>query len=177
MPSQKNVAQLQTLKDKLQQAQALIIANYEGLPVEEQNKLRQSISQTQGEFAVAKNNLLRLALKDKLKKIPKEIDKALNGPTAIMFANSDAAPSIKALTSFIKDNQRPQIKTGIMQDRVLSLAEIDQLSQLPSREQLLATLLSQINAPTQSFASVLAAPTRYLVYALNAIKDKRGGGE
>lgn len=177
MPSPKNISQLQTLKDKLAESQALILANYQGLSVESQNKLRQAITDTQGEFTVAKNNLLRIALKDKLKEIPEEVDKALNGTTAVLFANVDAAASIKALTKFIKENEKPEIKVGLLNDRVLSLPEIDQLSKLPSREQLLSNLLAQLNAPSQAFAAVLAAPTRYLVYALNAIKNQKGGGE
>jgi len=177
MPSQKNVDQLQTLKDKLAESQALIFANYQGLSVESQNKLRQAITETQGEFTVAKNNLLRIALKDKLKEIPQEVDKALNGTTAVLFANVDAAASIKALTKFIKENEKPEIKIGLLNDRVINISEIAELSRLPSREQLLANLLAQLNAPSQSFAAVLAAPARYLVYALSAIKEKGGGGE
>jgi len=189
MPSQKNVTQLQTLKDKLDSAKALILANYAGLSVDAQTQLRSAISETEGEFTVAKNNLLKIALKDKLKELPEEVNQALNGPTAVMFANSDAAASIKALANFIKNNERPEIKAGLLNDRVLSLSEIDQLSKLPSREQLLATLLAQLNAPTQSLAAVLAAPAQYLVYALNAItvsreahqsevgKNQEGGGE
>jgi len=182
MPNQKNINRLQELETKINSATLLIITNYAGLSVSDQNKLRQQIAETNAEFTVAKNTLLSRILTNRLKTLPDSLKDTLNGPTAILIGQGDIVASTKALTNFITDHQLPSIKIGLMsanqpegEDKIISADEITALSKLPNREQLLATLLSQLNAPAQNLASVLSANMRNLVFALSAIKNKKGG--
>ena len=171
MPSQKNVHGLAEIKHHLETAKAVILANYAGLSVADQTTLRAKLSAAGGEFMVAKNNLLKIALKEKLGDLPRELEDVLNGPTAVIFAESDAVTTAKALAEFIKDKDKslPEIKLGLLDGQILSVKDIETLSQLPSREQLLATLLAQLAAPAQALVRQINTPAQLLVYALEAI--------
>lgn len=173
MPSQKNIHGLAEIKHNLDTAKAVILANYAGLSVADQTSLRAKLSVAGGEYMVAKNNLLKIALKEKLNVLPKEVEDVLNGPTAVIFAKSDPVTATKALTEFAKDTNLPEIKIGLMDTKVLTIKEVSALSKLPSREQLLATLLAQLSAPAQALVRQIAAPAQLLVYALDAIKNKK----
>ena len=171
MPSQRNVHGLAEIKHHLATAKAVILANYAGLSVADQTTLRAKLSAAGGEFMVAKNNLLKIALKEKLGGLPREVEDVLNGPTAVIFAESDAVTTAKALAEFIKDKDKslPEIKLGLLDGQILSVKDIETLSQLPSREQLLATLLAQLAAPAQALVRQINTPAQLLVYALEAI--------
>ena len=171
MPSQRNVHGLAEIKHHLATAKAVILANYAGLSVADQTTLRAKLSAAGGEFLVAKNNLLKIALKEKLGDLPRELEDVLNGPTAVIFAESDAVTTAKALAEFIKDKDKslPEIKLGLLDGQILSVKDIETLSQLPSREQLLATLLAQLAAPAQALVRQINTPAQLLVYALDAI--------
>ncbi len=172
MPSQKNIHGLAEIKQHLETAKAVILTNYAGLSVADQTILRAKLDATGGNFLVAKNNLLKIALKEKLTNLPKEVEDTLNGPTAIIFAREDAVTTTKALTEFAKDKELPQIKLGLLDDKILSANDIQMLSKLPSREQLLASLLAQLQAPATALVRQIATPAQLLVYALDAIARK-----
>jgi large subunit ribosomal protein L10 len=175
MPSQRNVHSLAEVKHGLETAKAVILANYAGLSVSEQTLLRSKIASSGGEFMVAKNNLLKLALTEKLGGLPRDVADVLRGPTAVIFAQTDAVTTTKALAEFIKDKDKslPEIKLGLMDDKILSIRDIETLSKLASREQLLASLLAQLQAPAQALVRQLATPAQLLVYALEAIRNKK----
>lgn len=178
MPSQRNVHSLAEVKHGLATAKAVILANYAGLSVSEQTLLRSKIASSGGEFMVAKNNLLKIALEEKLGGLPRDVADVLRGPTAVIFAQTDAVTTTKAVTEFAKDKNLPEIKIGLMlgrrggDDKILSIKDIETLSKLASREQLLASLLAQLQAPAQALVRQLATPAQLLVYALDAIARK-----
>lgn len=182
MPSQKNIHALAAVKHGLSTAKAVILANYAGLSVSEQTILRGKISAAGGDFVVAKNNLLKIALEEKLGGLPQAVADTLSGPTAVIFAQTDAVTTTKVITEFAKDRNLPEMKIGLMlgqrslggvgEDKVLSVKDLETLSKLPSREQLLASLLAQLSAPAQALVRQIAAPAQLLVYALDAISKK-----
>ena len=171
MPSQRNIHSLAELKHNLETAKAVILANYAGLSVADQTTLRAKLSLAGGQFMVAKNNLLAIALTEKLGGLPRGVADVLRGPTAVIFAQTDAVTTTKALAEFIKDKDKrlPEIKFGLLDDKILSIKDLEILSQLPSREQLLASLLAQMQAPAQALVRQINTPAQLLVYALDAI--------
>jgi len=180
VPSQKNIDQLNILKDKLDKAKSVVFADHSGLSVTDQTQLRSDVAEAGGEFTVAKNTLLILALKDKLGDLPSDLKDALQGPTSVLFSNTDAIASLKALDTFTKAKELPTLKLGIMpassaggKYRILSLEEVKQLATLPTKDELIARLVSQLNAPRAGLVSVLGGNLRKLVYSLKAIKDKQ----
>lgn len=174
MPSIKNQNQLEDLKKALQESKAVILTDYAGMSVSAQNELKKAIRETGGQYGVVKNTLLTLALKDKLKDLSEEALKALEGPTAILLTPGDDPVSpTKVLAKFITDNELPAIKLGVLDDKILSITEVQSLAKLPGREELLGQLVGQLNAPISGFAQVLRANLQNLVFAVDAIRRSK----
>lgn len=171
MPNQRNIHQLASITKALADSKAVILTEYAGLTVAEQNILREEAEKTNSSFIVTKNNLLRLAFKEKSKELADTLDSFLKGPTAVLFG-ADAVSAAKTLTKFAEDHDKLKIKTGIMDDKVITLADISALSKLPSYEELLGKLMAQLQAPAQALVRQLSAPMQNLVYGLDALKTK-----
>lgn len=174
MPSQKNVSQLSEIREQLATAQSVVLSTYAGLSVAQQTKLRREVKEAGGTFGVAKNNLLKIAIKEHFPDgLPQEFEKALEGPTAVLIAQTDAVSPLKVLVTFAKDNEKPELKLGYMDGKVLSVSDIKQLSLLPGRNELLAKLIGQLNAPISGFVNVLSGTLKSLVYVINAVKEQK----
>lgn len=158
------------LAGKLASAKATFIADYRGLSVDEVNDLRGKLRAAGVEYQVVKNTLLKLAIKDTDTAC---IEEFLQGPTAIAFATEDPVAPAKVLSDYAKGNAKFELKGGSLEGKVLDLNAIRALSDLPSREVLLAKMLGSMNAPVSNFVGVLAAVPRSLVQVLAAIQDKK----
>jgi len=159
------------LKDNFSKANAVIFADYKGVTSEEMNLLRRNLRDKKVHVKVAKNNLVRIALKG----TPKEqaVEK-LAGPTVTLFALGDAVEAAKAIAEYAKKVEAFSIKDGFLGDQVMNEAEIKQLATLPSKEQLLSQLLSVMNGPIRNFVCVLNAAQRDFTRVVQAIADKKG---
>lgn len=158
------------LAEKLASAKAAFLADYRGLNVEQVNKLRRELHGAGVEYRVVKNTLLRLAAKGNGAAC---LDPYLAGPTAIAIASEDPVAPAKILSEFAKANAKFELKGGALDGKPLTVADIQALAELPSREQLLAKMLGSLNAPVTNFVGVLAAVPRSLVQVLAAIQDKK----
>ena len=172
MPNQKNVHQLAELIKNLSDSKAVILTEYAGLSVSEQNQFRAEAAKNDSVFVVAKNNLLKLALKETNSDIVDSLNSFLQGPTAVLFSKKDVVAGAKVVMKFAEDHEKLKVKSGIMDGKTISEVEITTLSKLPSREELLAKLLAQLQAPAQALVRQLNAPIQNLVYGLNALKNK-----
>ena len=167
MPNAKNVANLQTLKDKFAKAKSVIFTNYTGLTVADQTKLRADIKAAGGEMIVAKNTLL-------YKVIGKEALKdALQGQTGTIFCYEDEVAPLKKVVEFAKTHEKPELKEGLLADKILSKIEVIALSKLPGKPELIGMLLSRLQGPAYGLVNVLNAGMRNLVYALEAIRKQK----
>lgn len=175
MPNLKNQAQMATIEKQLEVAQSVVFADYAGLSVAAQTKLRAAAKAAGGEFTVQKNTLLRKAVAAKLKDMPTQPDQQLEGPTAVLYGLSDAVSAIKALVTFAKDNEAVKIKWGFLTDdnKVMDAAGIEALSKLPSRQELIGQLLARLNSPIAGFVNVLNGNISGLARVLNAVREKK----
>ncbi len=155
---------------KLTTAKAAFLADYRGMDVEEANALRNKLRVAGIEYSVVKNTLLRLAAKDTSFEC---LGEYMTGPTAIAIAQDDPVAPAKALTEFAKTSKFFELKAAVLEGNLLSDADIKNLADLPSREELLAKVLGSINAPVSNFVGVLAAVPRSLVQVLGAIRDQK----
>lgn len=174
MPNKKNVSEVKVLEEKLAGSSAVFFADYAGLTVKAQGTLRNAVRAAGGELKVTKNRLLKIAMKNKGYDTD-AIASELVGPNVTLFTGNDPVAPLKALVDFAKANEmeKPTIKAGVLGKEVLSITKVKQLASLPSKGELIAKLLYTIKAPLSGMVNVLAAPTRNLVYALAAIKDKK----
>lgn len=166
MPSTANQTQVQQLSDKLAKAKSMVVIEYSGTTVNDQTKLRSQVTEVGGEVVVAKNTLMDIALgKGKL-------SDALKGMNAFVFGYEDAVGAIKKVFDFNKESSKLVIKAGLLEDKVLSATEVENLSKLPSKQELLATLVQRIQSPATGMVNVLKAPVRDLVQVLRAYSQK-----
>ena len=152
-------AKVAEIKEKLEKAQAVILADYQGLTVEEDTQLRKTLRDNGLEYKVYKNTLVTLAVKD----LGIEgIEGYLEGPVAIAFGYEDATAPARVLYDFAKDHKKLELKAGIVEGEVFDTEKVNQLATIPSKEVLIAKLLGSIKAPLSNLA-----------YLLSAIKDQK----
>ena len=142
------------IKEKLEKAQAVVLAKYQGLTVEEDTLLRKNLREAGVEYKVYKNTLVTLAAKE----LGIEgIAEYLEGPVSIAFGYDDVTAPARILNDFAKDHKALELKAGIVDGELYDSAKIQQLATIPSKEVLIAKLLGSIKSPISSFARVLSA--------------------
>lgn len=164
---------IQKLTISLSQAKSIVFADYKGLNMSQLSDLREKLAEVGGKFSVTKNNLLKLALQKAQLKIDNE--QLFEGPIATLIASNDEISPIKILVKSLKDYQMGSIKLGILEGEVLDQHKINQLAQLPTKDELRAKVVGGLGAPLYGIVGVLQANLRNLVYALDQIRVSRGG--
>lgn len=158
------------MRTSLEGARLAALAEYRGLTVGKMSVLRNSLRPSQTQVKVVKNTLLNLATQDTPLGI---LEPYLKGQLAVAFNHGDAVEATKVLIDFAKKNPEFDIKIASLDGKLLSKADLQILSELPSREVLLAKLLSVMLGVQGSFVNVLAATPRSLVQVLVAYRDKQ----
>lgn len=158
------------LREKLSRSKVVIITDYKGLDVQTINDLRRKLREDDIEYRVVKNTLLERASEGTDASLIRD---SFKGPNAIVLSYEDPVAPAKLLTQFAKDHKHLEIKVGVMGDRVLDVASIKALAVLPSREQLLATVLAGMVAVPTSLVSALSNIPRGFINVLNAIKEQK----
>ena len=154
---------------KLQGAQTVIVAEYRGLNVERVTQLRSKARKSGVYLRVLKNTLARRAIKG----TPFEkLSEQMVGP--LMYGISqDPVAGAKVLSEFAKENELFVIKAGAMPNAVMSVQDIKALAQLPSREELIATLLGTLQAPMTKLVRTLNEVPGKFVRTLAAVRDSK----
>ena len=165
-----------TLTQRFSESSGAIVMDYKGLNVEKITGLRQQVREAGSEIKVAKNTLLKIATKETEYEA---LHDSFVGQTAVAFISGDPALLAKVLTKFNKEEKKAnpettfKIKSGVLEQAVLSEAEINQLGDLPSREVLLSQLLGVLSSPMTGFVSVLSDIPRKLLRVLTAVADQK----
>ncbi len=167
MPKQYKQDLVELLKEKISQSKAIAIVNYEGTSVQDQVKLRAKLSEAGAELTVAKNTFINIALGND------QFAEELQGMNAIVFSYDDQVSAFKELVEFNKETDKVEIKKGLLDDKVLSPAEVVELSKLPSKNELIGMVMARLQGPAFGLVSVLQAGQRNLVYVLKAIQDQK----
>lgn len=170
MPRPEKVAAVEALAEKLKNAKSVFLTDFTGLNVEEMNRLRKSCRGAMVEYKVVKNTLARLSAKSAGYE---DLLPYLEGPTAFAFGLEDPSAPAKVITDFAKTLDKPKIKACIFEGVLIGTDRIEEIINLPTRDELLAKLLGNLNAPLFGLASVLSGLLRNFVYALQAVKDKK----
>ena len=158
------------LRDRLSKSAIIVLTDYKGLDVAAMNDLRRRLRAEEIEYQVVKNTLLIRAAEDNDIALIKDYFK---GPSAIALSYDDPIAPAKVLSEFAKENNKLEIKAGVMNGQVLDANAIKTLAKLPSREVLLGQLLSALNAIPTSFVRTIAEVPRSLVSVLAAIRDQK----
>ena len=158
------------LNETFSRAKFAVVADYRGLKVTELEKLRKNLRQSDGQIQVAKNTLLRLAVKG----TPyEELSDSFSGTTAVAVGFNEPVGPSKVLTSFAAEFNAFTIRNAVLDGKRLSADDVLALSKLPGREELLAKLLGTMSAVPTGFVRVLSAVPQKLLYALTAVKEQK----
>ena len=164
MPSQKVLEQKQQavaeLAERIRNSVAGVIVDYKGITVEDDTKLRKELRESGVKYTVVKNTLIKRAAEQAELN---GIEDVLNGTSAIATSDEDYVAAARILQKFADKHENFTVKTGYLDNEVISLEKIKSLAKLPSREVLLANVLGAFQAPIASFAR-----------AVQAIVDKSG---
>ena len=155
----KKKEQVKLYKEKFEKSKLIILAEYRGINVSDDTKMRADLRKSGTEYKVTKNSILRFAAKEaKLE----DLEGLLEGPTAIAFSYDDYVEPAKVIYNYAKTSEFYKIKGGVMDGKVISVEEIERLAKLPSREMLLTQL-----------ATVLLANIRNLAVVINQVKENK----
>ena len=159
------------LQGELAKVSTVILTTFQGITVIEDNVLRRAVQAAGGTYKVVKNSMAEHAGTG----TPAEpLLKNLTGTNSISYTLTDPVSLAKALTKVAKDVPAFKFKAGVVEGRVLSIAEIQQLASLPSKEELISKVMFLVNAPAQRLATVASAVTRNLaVVVQEAIKAEK----
>lgn len=174
MPTIRKSNEIDLLTSQFEASQMVILADYRGLSVAQMQEFRGKLRSSEGEFRVSKNTLVRIAAE---RAGVEGLETFLEGPTAVVFAKGDIAGTAKAVSDFARTSRILQVKAGVMDGQVLSAADVEAISNLPSREELLAKLVGMLASPMARTVGVLSGPSRSVAYLVNARMEQLGGGD
>jgi large subunit ribosomal protein L10 len=168
------VEAVEEIAEQFKGSTATVVTEYRGLSVGKITELRRALGDG-ATYSVAKNTLVKRAAAEAG---VAGLDDLFVGPTAITFIKGEPVDAAKALKNFAKDNKALIIKGGYMDGAPLSVAEVEKIADLESREVLLAKLAGAMKGNLSKAASLFAAPAGQVVRLFAALEDKkREGGE
>ena len=164
------ISAVSAFSEKLSNAKSVFLTDYSGLSVADISELRKKFRENQTEYFNKKNTLARLGAKDAGKD---GILPYLEGPIAVAISYGDPASPARVLMDFKKTHPKPDVKACLIEDDVYPGSEAEDIAKWASREELLAKVVGSLNAPITGLVMTLSGIQRKLLYALNAVADKK----
>ena len=161
--------EIEALNAEFKKANNLFLAGYQGLNVSQDFELRRAIRATGSKYKVVKNTLAQRACKDTS---VEPLHDKFSGATAVAYNQKDPVALAKALTTYAKANPLFVFKAGMVEGRVIQLSDLEQIANLPSKEDLISKLMFLLNAQAQRLASAVSAVPRNLAVVLNQASEQ-----
>lgn len=158
------------LRDKLDRAKSLFLADFTGLDVGEMTELRKNFRENKVEIKVAKNSLIRLAIE---KTDFEGVSKHLEGPTGLVFGYDELTVPAKILYDFQNKTEKPKIKVFWMEGKLFGEEELKRLARLPSREDLFGQILASLNSPMTNLVGILQGVLRNFIGLIDALQESK----
>ncbi len=158
------------LVDMFSSSKGIYLTDFTGLNVELLTKLRRKLSDCSVSYRVVKNTLAARAAKQAGLD---QLIEFLEGPTAIAYTDGDPVIPAKAISEFLRENQRPRFKSALIEGQMYSAEQVASLATLPSKEELLSKVLWGIGSPLSGLVASLQGILQALVATLDAIAKQR----
>jgi large subunit ribosomal protein L10 len=171
MKKEEKTSVVAQLAESLNRASIAVVSEYKGIKAGESDGLRRRLRAAHGEFRVAKNTLVRLAIKNTKFEA---LEPTLGGAVGLLFSYADPVELAKTINSLRELGERFKVRGGVLEGKPLSPAEIAALAALPPREVILAQLLGLLQAPATKLARLLNEPGSALARLLEAAGKKQG---
>jgi large subunit ribosomal protein L10 len=159
------------IAERFKESTATVVTEYRGLTVANLAELRRSLGGS-ATYSVAKNTLVKRAASDAG---IEGLDELFSGPTAIAFISGEPVDAAKAIKNFTKDNKALVIKGGYMDGHPLTVAEVERIADLESREVLLAKLAGAMKGNLTKAAGLFNAPASQVARLVAALQEKKAG--
>lgn len=170
----KKVEAIGMLKEMISGSNDFVFTEYRGLTVEQITTLRHQLREKGVELHVVKNNFARLAFEEL--GYPNAVEPVLKGPTAVAFVKDASNEVAKILLDFAKDTPALVVKGAMVDRQFMDVKQVETFSKLPGRDQLIAMLMSAMQAPAQNLVYVINAIPTKLVRVLKAIEEQKAQG-
>ncbi len=161
---------LDELKEKFSKTSLAIVTDYRGFTVSEITELRKRLHKSKADYKVAKNTVIKRAIKDTNLT---ELEKLLEGPTALLLGYGDPDECVKTFVDFIKEVEKADIKGGILDGKFLTKQEIKTFASLPSKKVLLGQIAGLLVANTQSIAGIVENLIRDVALLIEEVAKKQ----
>ena len=170
MPNKKNISNVKELTDKLSRAKSIYFTDYLGLNVSDVTSLRKKFFDSNVEYLVVKNTLLKIASNQNKISLSDEL---FSGSTAIAISYDEPVLAAKVLKDFLKDHDLPSIKGVLFEGSYLPASEFEKIANLPSKEESLTKIVVMLKSPVQNIVNLLNSPMVKLVNVLNGLKETK----
>lgn len=161
---------VEQLNGKFRSSLSIFVLDYSGLTVKELEKIRKDLKSVDSEIKIVKNTLLRKASDDT---VADQLTDLFTGSTAIGFSKGDSSASAKVFVNSVKTHEQFTIRGGIVEGKKVDAGEIEQISKLPTKTELLSQFACLLNSPMTQFACSLKNMQTKFVYVLQALKEKK----
>jgi len=168
----KKVEILSQLDELIKQSKSIYLAEYSGLNVEKITLLRDKFYEKGAKIQVAKNTLMKKALNNNG---ITALDPFLDGTNIFAFGMDDPSVPARIIFDFAKESQLPKLKSCLFEGLLYGPEKIEMIKDLPSRDEALAALLGQIEAPISQFVGTLNEIIRSFLAVLDALIQEKGG--
>lgn len=165
----------EALHQELEKSRTVILSDFEGITVAQDFDLRRRIAQVGAKYKVVKNRLIERASQG----TPLEpAARELSGTTSLAYTQEDPVALAKVLTAYAKENPILKFKSGVVEGRVVSMADLSTVANLPAKEELLSKSLFLINAPARHVVLGVAGVARKLAVVIQqAVQLKKFGAQ
>jgi large subunit ribosomal protein L10 len=163
---------LKALTEKLKTASSAMVVSFTKLTVPKDQEFRSKLRETGANYQVVKNTLARIAVKGTSFE---DVTPHFKGVTGLAWTDGDAVVLSKTVSTFIKANSEVYtFKAGVVEGKVYDANQIEAISKLPSKEELISQFMYVVNAQAQRIATVINAVPRDLAVVVKQIADKKG---
>ena len=143
---------VEEISSKIEGAQSLVLVDHRGLTVQQDTDLRKQLREAGVFYKVYKNTMMNFAFKGT---VFEGLSDLLNGPSAIAVSKGDATAPARIICEFAKTAKNLEVKGGVVEDKILDVKGIEEVSQIPSREILLGRLFGSMQSPVTNFARLI----------------------
>ena len=170
MPNQKNIKSVEELTDKLARAKSIYFTDYLGLNVSDVTALRKRFFESNVEYLVVKNTLLKIASANNNIDLSNEL---FSGSIAVALCYEEPVVAAKVIKDFLKEHDLPIVKGMVFEGEYFEASQFNKIANLPSKEEAITILAVMLRSPMQNFTNVLSSPMVKLINVLDGVKKNK----